>query len=310
MKKYNLALAFVAGLSVLASCTMSDELPTNDEKIATTFGAALESTGTTRTIVSGMDETTGAGSVAWVKGDKLSVFLAGKSGDTFTCTQVQSPTNNGTFEGKTYTSGPYYLLYPAQDRAKVDANGQFFLNIPNNQIAKSGSFDPNANIQIAKAASWSGSITLSNVCAYFVVKVDAGCTGINVKAMKMDNGKAVANPDWYLAGDVYVPDPTSASTAIKDFGTCQSEISLTGNELSKGGYFLIAFIPTSKGPCLQVTSIYGAKTHPVIFNPQNNADGSTGSFYFAAGTVYSLGHFTYDSTTETCSWVDEMNTKN
>lgn len=297
MKKY-LYLSAVACFTLFASCSSNNDENGNidaNKKVAMSFGVSLEQGTVTRAATS-FSPTNTSPNVNWEEGDQISVFVAGHStGDVFDLAKIADGTGNqnqATFDGMSYATGPYYILYPAQTSARISDDGALSFNIPSTQKAVSGSFDPKAGVQIGKADSWESHISINHVCAYFAVKVDEGCTNVEIIAYKKTSTGYEVNPDWHLAGDVVVGDARSGNYAITGFGSnVSNSINLKGGDLSKGGYFLIPFIPTTGCSALRVAASYNGTGASHFFYPTSSATG----FQFSIGSIYNMGYFKYNS---------------
>lgn len=276
MKITNFALTLVASICIFTSCSNEvNETVDKDVKVKKVFGVGTNSAAS-RTAIIGWNSGSSTQEVHWSGNENITVFAEGRSkGETFSFKNYYSgETNNiAEFEGYTYERKKYYILYPAQNNARLNGD-KVTLNIPAIQTATKNSFDPKANIQLG-ASNLGDRTGLSNVCAYFRITVPSNCNKVTVEA---------TNSTWYLAGTVIVDDIHSAGNHISSFNSdCTNKIELTG--ITEEGTYFIAFIPTtsmSSGIKVTLDKVGGS---PVTKTFTSNAEG----FNFVAGNYYNLG---------------------
>ena len=118
------------------------------------------------------------GATVWQAGDKIMVIASTGTATEFTATSVEG--NKATFEGLAEKAETYYAVSPASAYVGNDvANGKIYANIPQNQTAVAGSFDPKAFLSVA---SNSGSeLYFKNSCAVIGFKLE---NPSNVKSVR------------------------------------------------------------------------------------------------------------------------------
>ena len=88
------------------------------------------------------------GATVWQAGDKIMVIASTGTATEFTATSVEG--NTATFEGLAEKAEAYYAVSPASAYVGNDvANGKIYANIPHEQTAVAGSFDPKAFLSVA-----------------------------------------------------------------------------------------------------------------------------------------------------------------
>lgn len=284
MKFFKTTFVIVACAALFSSCSNeAEEVIGNDVKVDMTFGISA-SNPSTRAYLPNFPTSK---DIYWEETDKVSVFASGhenEMGDVFSFGSYQTEHNDATFTGKSYANANnYYILYPAQQAARLTDEGVEF-NIPSEQTATKNTFDPKACIQIGKGKlQGDGLISLKNVCAFFYITVTSGCSYVEVKAL---------TDDWHLAGTCIagIEDTGSGGVIIKHFGNCTNTITLK-NIPSDGGTFFIPFIPTSNsGSEIEVTAGYGqSEGGPVTLQIQSNVN-------FVAAHCYNIGTISPKST--------------
>ena len=88
------------------------------------------------------------GATVWQAGDKIMVIASTGTATEFIATSVDG--NKATFEGLAEKAEAYYAVSPASAYVGNDvANGKIYANIPHEQTAVAGSFDPKAFLSVA-----------------------------------------------------------------------------------------------------------------------------------------------------------------
>lgn len=284
MKIMNFALAFAASLLIFTSCSNeADEIAdvNKDVKVKKVFGIGTQASVSRTTIVDWPASAGRALNVDWQDDDKLTIFAENHSaGDEFEIISSTKINNAAQFEGYTFNEGPYYIIHPAQEGARLIEADKVRLNIPATQSAVKNSFDPNANVLIGKTSSVETSTDLMNVCAYFYITVPANCTSVKIKTINPKDGT------WYLAGNVTVSNIGSGGNHISYFDGGSDEIEMTG--FTETATYFISFIPTSGMKADLEVSVHTTEgVYNLIYHRPN-----TGEFSFTAGSYYNLGDFT------------------
>ncbi len=266
MKKRFL-LAGLFAISALMTACSDDErtdiqavpnpLPSVDQpavsgKVQITFhGVADADNSTSKTVIA---EGTGSSKkVNFVSGDQISVY-DGTSWNTFSTT---GEGESADFIGDALSVDTYYMVYPASDGYTM-TDGKISATIPASQQAVLGSFDPKANVSVAKCANGED-FQLKNVCSLLRLVIPAGAEydRIIVKSNSGDNK---------IAGDVSV-DPETGVAAITD-GV--SEIELTpeaGGKISQGEYY-VAMIPQTLTTGITVELYKGDEVYAKLYKKE------------------------------------------
>lgn len=216
MKKNTyIALALLAGAAIFTqSCsselenTSSEDTNINETptKQQMTFLATQENKDdVTRTSLSN------GNSIIWNEGDDISIFdkvcnngflLVGEPGKTY-----------ASFSGQAVTSNTYYAVYPYQGYASIIDGKIQDVNIPDEQIATKGSFDPKASIMTAVSKD-AKNLPFKNLCAYAKITVTEPC-----RQIMLQTGDQSEPSEEYIAGDVTITlneDGTVKSTEFTD----------------------------------------------------------------------------------------------
>ena len=145
MKFFLLAAAAVAAISCAKEISpIENETPAPEvELVPMTFSASHDAGDDAETKVAYED-----GATVWKKGDKIMVIASTGTATEFTATSVDG--KKATFEGLTENAESYYAVSPASAYVGNDiANGKIYANIPHEQTAVAGSFDPKAFLSVA-----------------------------------------------------------------------------------------------------------------------------------------------------------------
>lgn len=295
---------FIGSVLLFSSCSNDDEETAGTglvEKILCVESESIGESGS-RAYVDSYNSTTGV-AILWEDDDKIGVIPKGTS-KTYDFTRKEYSTDTkriAYFSGlvdKEDLSKDVFVFYPYSGSTRI-VNGLLQHEIPHTQhatkkeVTENGAavtkatFDPKAGIQLGVTNGSNSYIELSHLCAYIVLTVKKGnsdgCTGISLKAVD-ENGDE--NTNWHLAGQVQI-DPSSASTAIKGFGSrLYSTIELDNIDSSaEVATYFIAFVPASgqegKTSPLHVTVNYGdqKRIRAIKLNQ------------YAAGHFYNVGTF-------------------
>ncbi|MBQ0088402.1 MAG: hypothetical protein KBT27_03595 [Prevotellaceae bacterium] len=217
-------------VTFMASCSeSSDELGTTQptgEKVYMTFSGSADeefSGGTDeelRTRINSKDNK----KIDFAAGDAISVFDSKNSNNKFTTTEGGSQVK---FSGTATQSDNYTFLYPYQNSATI-SGGKISAVIPAEQTATVGTFDPAANLSVAKADG-KGVVNLKNICSLIRLNVAVNCASVTLTDL---GGRAVAgavtiNPETYEVA----PAATGASKSV------------TLKNLTAGKIYYIAILP-------------------------------------------------------------------
>ena len=180
MKFFLLAAAAVAAISCAKELSpIENENPTPEvELVPMTFTASYSEADTK---VAYED-----GATVWKEGDKIMVIASTGTATEFTATSVDG--KNATFEGLTENAESYYAVSPASAYVGNDiANGKIYANIPQNQTAVAGSFDPKAFLSVA--SNEGSELYFRNSCSVvgFKLSAPAGVKSVRFTATNQTN---------------------------------------------------------------------------------------------------------------------------
>ena len=183
MKFFLLAAAAVAAISCAKELSpIENENPTPEvELVPMTFTASHDAGDDAETKVAYED-----GATVWKKGDKIMVIASTGTATEFTATSVDG--KKATFEGLTENAESYYAVSPASAYVGNDiANGKIYANIPQNQIAVAGSFDPKAFLSVA--SNEGSELYFRNSCSVvgFKLSAPAGVKSVRFTATNQTN---------------------------------------------------------------------------------------------------------------------------
>ncbi len=282
MNKFFTMLAFVAGSMLIASCSGSDtdDVIDNDSKEMSFIVGAPSSS--TRAVVSGIG--TQNPSVNWETTDKILVWGQGQTNShSFAFQKFGNYQNYAAFTGTAFTADKYYIMYPKQDGATFDGNGNITATIPSIQKATLNSFDPNAAICAGATEGQNDrSVSILHACAFLKITTVKDCRSITVSAY--DN--TVDGAEWKVAGKVTI-QASSTGAKITGYSEAVETVKLTADGTASpsttfpAGTYLIAIITSTKFPGIDVKVDYADGT---------NADkSSSNTFQFNAANIYNLG---------------------
>ncbi len=241
MKRYTSVIILAL---TLVGCTIDEPAAPLDGGTEVTMRIQREPDAITRAALSG------SANIAFQAGDSISVFDA----DGNNCEFIQSgeigTDGSATFTGKVRVVADSYLaLYPYMAEVKV-ADGKIGtigaddarrpVNIPDQQQAVAGSFDPKAFVSVAQSVKVSNSvhnITFHNACALVKFTVPEDLDGLTFE-------KAVLKSEsQMLAGSVTItPDG-----AAKYVGPGSGSITLNGTMKAGQSYYFCALPHAIKG---------------------------------------------------------------
>lgn len=223
-------------LLALGSCQKNED----GGKVFMTFHATAEQSNA-KTQLNGS-------AIYWNERDQIQLFREGYSVDYLEATDPNG--NEATFAGDItpIDNGRYIALYPGDDIAYAfeDEPGLSGLsgivaNLPANQTAVDGSFDPNANIMVASVLPDESTISFRNVCAYLKIQAPWACSSIQV----ISNGNRKISGAF--SADIASDGTPSNITPLDDVDLSTSlmgsnYIRLTGN-IQANHYYYIAVLP-------------------------------------------------------------------
>ena len=183
MKLFLLAAAAVAAISCAKELSpIENENSTPEvELVPMTFTASHDAGDDAETKVAYE-----GGATVWKKGDKIMVIASTGTATEFTATSVDG--KKATFEGLTENAESYYAVSPASAYVGNDiANGKIYANIPQNQTAVAGSFDPKAFLSVA--SNEGSELYFRNSCSVvgFKLSAPAGVKSVRFTATNQTN---------------------------------------------------------------------------------------------------------------------------
>lgn len=269
--KYKNILSALAIVCFFNSCVKElDEItPGHDgqEETVSTFYTSYEGIGTKTSITSLRNE-------IFDNGDKILIYDAGGASYEYT-----AGADGKTFSGTPVSSKKFFGVYPYNtDGAALDGD-MIIATVPNEQKAVAGSFDPKANVSVARAEYKDEKyyMRFKNVCfllKFVITDADLFC------GKKVESITVKGNSNEYLAGKVRV-DPVTGKYEGVEAGTGKKSIKLTppdgaptnadGNKYFAPGTYYIAVLPQTFTEGISV-----------------KMEHSIGAFCFKRGTVKQL----------------------
>ena len=229
MKKRIYWLAATAGLCLLASCSSEEEMqPSGDNQGLThiTFHAGQSAT---RTIIDGEDNK----QINWQEGESISILDGSPTARTFTLTSGKGEME-GIFDGMAKETNVYTAVYPQQQEGlTLNGNSVEGMVLPDVQTANAGTFDPKANLMMARTKSGEYDLQFYNATAFIKVTPQMDCEQISI--VNADSAQALAG-----TMTVTLDESNTISTEITANGTHM--VSLMG-DIKAGSTYYIAVAP-------------------------------------------------------------------
>lgn len=265
---YKNILSILTAICFFNSCVKELEEYVTDGAAETvsTFYASYEGTETKTSINSLSNEIFDAG-------DKILIFNdAG--------TKYEYTTSDGVaFTGSDISSKKFFGVYPYNTAAAALDGDMLIATVPNEQKAVAGSFDPKANVSVARAELKDGNyyMRFKNVC--FLLKFEITAADLSC-GKKVESITVKGNNNEYLAGTLRI-DPLTGKYEGVVAGTGKKSIKLTppdgapvnddGNKYFAAGTYYIAVLPQTFTEGISV-----------------KMEHSIGAFCFKRGTVRQL----------------------
>lgn len=227
MKKY-IYISLMALVAIVACSKEQENSSVNGpKKVHLTF------TGSTDALKTTLD--TEDWGIDWSTSDKITVFAAVETptNNEFTTESVSADDRVATFSGKAETASTYYALSPAQLSATVanaltDTDCRITANLPTEQNATVGSYDPQANVSVARASNYE-----------FLFKNVGALVGFSLNMVDDINDitdvKIEAAGGEVLSGTVVV-DPVYGEISSK---SGESYVKLTGSFVNGSTYYFV-----------------------------------------------------------------------
>lgn len=230
MRKASYWLAAMVGLTlILSACSSEEDInPDNRNLKHITFTAGQSQT---RTIIDGTDAT----QINWEAGETISILDGTSTARSFKLTSGAGEPE-GTFEGMGKDAGSYTAVYPCQENGlKLNGNSVEGAWLDSVQTATAGTFDPKANLMMARTKSDDMNLQFYNMTAFVKVTPQMDCEQITIVS---------ADSTVALAGTMTMTldENGKASATVTDNDSHQ--VSLTG-DIKKGQTYYIAIAPAA-----------------------------------------------------------------
>lgn len=230
MRKASYWLAAMVGLALILSACSSEEDINPDNRnlkhITFTAGQAV-----TRTIIDGTD----AKQINWQAGETISILDGTNTARSFKLTSGAGEPE-GTFDGKAQDAGSYTAIYPCQESGlKLNGNSVEGAWLNSVQTATAGTFDPKANLMMARTKSGDKILQFHNMTAFVKVTPQMDCEQITI--VSADSTVALAGTMTMTLDE----DGTASATVTGDFS---HQVSLTG-DIKAGQTYYIAIAPAA-----------------------------------------------------------------
>lgn len=230
MRKASYWLAAMVGLTlILSACSSEEDInPDNRNLKHITFTAGQSQT---RTIIDGTDAT----QINWEAGETISILDGTSTARSFKLTSGAGEPE-GTFEGMGKDADSYTAVYPCQENElKLNGNSVEGAWLDSVQNATAGTFDPKANLMMARTKGNDKILQFYNMTAFVKVTPEMDCEQITIVSAK----STVA-----LAGTMTMTlnENGKASATVTD--NASHQVSLTG-DIKKGQTYYIAIAPAA-----------------------------------------------------------------
>ena len=231
MRKASYWLAAMVGLTlVLSACSSEEDInPDNRNLKHITFTAGQSQT---RTIIDGTDAT----QINWEAGETISILDGTSTTRSFTLTgEAGKP--EGTFEGMAQEKSSYTAVYPYQEKGlKLNGNSVEGAWLDSVQAATAGTFDPKANLMMARTKGDEDRILqFYNMTAFVKVTPQMDCEQITIVS---------ADSTVALAGTMTMTLDENGTVETKVTGNPSHQVSLTG-DIKAGQTYYIAIAPAA-----------------------------------------------------------------
>lgn len=230
MRKASYWLAAMVGLTLILSACSSEEdtNPDNRNLKHITFTAGQSQT---RTIIDGTD----AKQINWQAGETISILDGTSTTRSFKLTS-EAGKPEGIFDGMAQETGIYTAVYPYQEKGLVlDGNSVKGAWLDSVQTATTGTFDPKANLMMARTSSGDKILQFHNMTAFVKVTPKMDCEQITI--VSADSTKA-------LAGTMTMTLDEDGKASATVTGNASHQVSLTGN-IEAGKTYYIAIAPAA-----------------------------------------------------------------
>ena len=175
MRKASYWLAAMVGLTlILSACSSEEDInPDNRNLKHITFTAGQSQT---RTIIDGTDAT----QINWEAGETISILDGTSITRSFTLSSGAGKPE-GTFEGMAKEESSYTAVYPYQEKGlKLNGNSVEGAWLDSVQNATAGTFDPKANLMMARTKGEDKILQFHNMTAFVKVTPQMDCEQITI----------------------------------------------------------------------------------------------------------------------------------
>ena len=244
MRKASYWLAAMVGLTLILSACSSEEDINPDNRnlkhITFTAGQAI-----TRTIIDGTD----AAQINWQADDAISILDGTSTPRSFKLTSGEGEPE-GRFEGMAQETSSYTAVYPCQENGlKLNGNSVEGAWLDPVQTATAGTFDPKANLMMARTKSGDKILQFHNMTAFVKVTPEMDCEQITIVS---------ADSTVALAGTMTLTLDENGNASATVTGNASHQVSLTGNiEAGKTYYIAIAPAALNGGIRMGITTTDG-----------------------------------------------------
>lgn len=271
MRKASYWLAAMVGLTlILSACSSEEDInPDNRNLKHITFTAGQSQT---RTIIDGTDAT----QINWQAGETISILDGTNTARSFKLTSGAGEPE-GTFDGMAQDAGSYTAVYPCQESGlKLNGNSVEGAWLNSVQTATAGTFDPKANLMMARTKGDDKILQFHNMTAFVKVTPQMDCEQITI--VSADSTVALAGTMTMTLDENGKP-----STTVTD--NASHQVSLTGNiEAGKTYYIAIAPAALKDGIRMGITTKEG----------KHYCKDASKSITFTANKVLNLGSISTD----------------
>ena len=230
MRKASYWLAAMVGLTlILSACSSEEDInPDNRNLKHITFTAGQSQT---RTIIDGTDAT----QINWEAGETISILDGTSTTRIFKLTSGAGEPE-GTFEGMGKDADSYTAVYPCQENElKLNGNSVEGAWLDSVQNATAGTFDPKANLMMARTKGNDKILQFYNMTAFVKVTPQMDCEQITIVSAK----STVA-----LAGTMTMTLNENGTVDAEVTDKASHQVSLTG-DIKAGQTYYIAIAPAA-----------------------------------------------------------------
>ena len=232
MRKASYWLAAMVGLTlILSACSSEEDInPDNRNLKHITFTAGQSQT---RTIIDGTDAT----QINWQAGETINILDGTSTTRSFKLTSGAGEPE-GTFEGMGKDAGIYTAVYPYQNQKeelKLNGNSVEGAWLDSVQTATAGTFDPKANLMMARTKGDDRILQFHNMTAFVKVTPQMDCEQITIVS---------ADSTVALAGTMTMTLNENGTVETKVTDNASHQVSLTG-DIKAGQTYYIAIAPAA-----------------------------------------------------------------